>query len=174
MACSRMCSRKDLLSLQPFYGGPLSQAGYPRQNCTHRCRTCSGRVHGSFLGAIECSHGLGGVFCVLHLLLQSFDFDPCPEAWPNRSQLKLFQENGGLIHSKKSLSVDFLLFEYLAVLPFHAHVFQVFCHACGRPVHHFLLRVQVLLLLFRFLSVDVGQSMVAAVLAARVVGGHGS
>jgi hypothetical protein len=59
------------------------------------------------------------------------------------------------IYAQQRLAINVLISEHVAVLLLYTHIFEVFGNARRRPRLDLLLGVPVLLLLVRFLSVDV-------------------
>ena len=92
---------------------------------------------------------------VLDFRLQRVDLHPGAQSWSHRAQVKLLHEDEVAIYAQQRLAVNVLISEHIAVLLLHAHIFEVLGDACRRPCLDLLLCVPVLLLLVRFLPVDV-------------------
>jgi hypothetical protein len=107
----------------------------------------------------------------LHFLLEGFDLVPSLESLTHDTKVKVFHENGILIHFQENVARDFLPFEDITMAGIYSEFTQMLGRLGGIPSADLLYcRVRILFLV-RLVAVDVGDTMaqMTAVFTSRVI-----
>jgi hypothetical protein len=104
----------------------------------------------------------------LNILLEGFDLVPCFQAFAHDTKLEFLHKNEILIHVKKNISGDFLLFKDITVVGINTERTQVSGSLRLTPFPHLLLTGKVPLFIISLLSIDIRSPMIkmAAILAS--------